>query len=119
MGAHKMLQELYRAGHQIPDPGASGVIQVDRDHAIIALGTSAAETRTVPDPTVPGLTLTLVTLGVTTSVTLTFATAINTTGNNTAAATADRKVMRLVSIPVSSTANAWQVISNDFTLSTV
>lgn len=61
MSAHKVLFDQFEAGdfYQIPDPGASGTIRVDRSPATCALKSATSETRTVAVPTKPGAQLLL------------------------------------------------------------
>lgn len=57
MTAHRVLADGLIAEHEIPDPGASGTIQVDKSPAIVNVVTGGAETRTISAPQTSGLRL--------------------------------------------------------------
>lgn len=57
MTAHRVLADGLIAEHEIPDPGASGTIQVDKSPAIVNVVTAAAETRVISAPQTSGLRL--------------------------------------------------------------
>lgn len=59
MSAHNMPEELYKASHQMADPGDGGTIAVDRDLATVELVSTGSETRTLDDPPRAGLRLNL------------------------------------------------------------
>lgn len=56
MSGHNVLHHLYQAPFLIPDPGADGVLTVDRDKALFEITTEAGgEARTLAAPTKAGL----------------------------------------------------------------
>lgn len=61
MSPHGILKRLYgqAVGYDVPDPGASGTISVDRQLGMVKLVSAAAETRTLPAPEFAGAILTL------------------------------------------------------------
>lgn len=57
--AHRLLNTIYDANHLYSDPGDAGTIRVQRDLRIVELVTAGAETRTLANPTKPGIRLTV------------------------------------------------------------
>jgi hypothetical protein len=114
MSGHRILQDSYKANHQIPDPGPGGNLLIDRDLAIFYIGSASAEARNLPDPFEPGMIATIVAGALAGTVTITAASSINTTGNTHIALSATRQMAQLVSVPVTTGSGyAWAVTGYD------
>lgn len=57
--SHRVHNDLYEGPKKLADPGDGEVIQVAEDLQICEMVSVAAETRTLADPTKPGIRLTL------------------------------------------------------------
>lgn len=97
----------------IADPGDAGAIPVVAS-GVCHLVTAGAETRTLADPTVTGLRLTLYFLTDGGNCVVTATSPLNGTGNNTITlADADESV-DMVSVRDGASSYAWRVVGTDF-----
>lgn len=119
MSGKSISRDLHEAAsgamNRIKDPGTTGTIRVDRGNAVCMLVSGAdAETRTLAEPTAPGLFLLL---GMAEdgggTITTTVAGTINQTGNTTIAMADVTDAVLLVSIPLTETTFRWMVVVND------
>ena len=55
MPAHRVLHDMYRAGHLLADPGASGAIRATQDLQLCEMVSLGVETRTLTTPTKAGI----------------------------------------------------------------
>lgn len=111
MSGHRILQDLARADMLLRDPGASGVISIDKNFALVELVSLAAESRTLNSPDRPGLVATIRMKTDGGDVTVTAAHGLNVTGNTTAvfADVGDQLVLLSVS---HTTGYRWEILVN-------
>ena len=115
LGGKPQLEDIYTLGVQpetIPDPGASGTFEVARS-GYCELTTTAAQTRTLPDPVFRGQILDLVFITDAGDCTITADSAINQTGNNTIVFSDVGEHLRLVGAWNATDGWEWKVIAND------
>ena len=55
MPAHRVLHDMYRAGHLLADPGASGTIRATQDLQLCEMVSATTESRTLANPTKAGI----------------------------------------------------------------
>ena len=119
MTAHRIADELFEAafmGHtQIPDPGASGIINVDKSPAYVDLVTADPETRTLKDPAGAGLILVLNLFTDGGDCTVTADSAINQAGNTIITFGDANDNVMLYSIRDGAGTFAWRIANNDGT----
>ena len=80
MSGHRSLQDELKAWYQPSDPGTGQTFNIDRNYIYFSIINAGVETRTVPPPLKPGLTITI---GNPTYVGNTVVTVQGSTGNNT------------------------------------
>ena len=57
--SHRIHHDLYEGPKRLDDPGSAGTIRVVDDLSVCEIVSAAAETRTLDDPTKPGIRLAL------------------------------------------------------------
>ena len=122
LGGRPQLEDIYSLGVEpelIPDPGNAGAIEVSRS-GYCELTTTAAQTRTLADPTFRGQIIDFVFIVDAGDCVITAASAINQTGNNTLTFSDIGEHIRLVGAYNATDGWEWKVIANDgVVLSTV
>lgn len=112
MSAHNAGQQAAEAPMEVRDLGAGSTIVCEITPGVVPLVTAAAETRTLDDPQVAGLVLTLALSEDGGDCVITSESAVNQTGNNTLTMADAGDEITLRSIPKGSS-YVWRVASND------
>ena len=115
LGGKPQLEDIYALGLEpeiIPDPGASGTIDVSRS-GYLELTSVGVETRTLPDPTFRGQVLDIVFIVDGGNITMTADSAVNQTGNNTITFTDVGEHTRLVGAYNATDGWEWKTVVND------
>ena len=115
LGGKPQLEEIYALGVEpelIPDPGNAGAIDVSRS-GYVELSTTAAQTRTLADPTFRGQILDLVFVLDGGDCVVTAASPVNQTGNNTITFTDVGEHTRLVCAYNATDGWEWKTVVND------
>jgi hypothetical protein len=107
-----VLQRLLETEKRIPDPGNAGTIAVDRDLGVVALSSTGAESRTMPDPADIGIRVALCSEVVGGTITVTFSSAYDEAGTTTMAFTATGQVANLVSCAQGLRTYVWRLEGN-------
>ena len=122
IGGMPQTEDIYCRGVEpelIPDPGDAGAIDVSRS-GYCELTTTAAQTRTLADPTFRGQVIDFVFISDGGDCVITAASAVNQTGNNTLTFSDIGEHIRLVGAYNATDGWEWKVIANDgVALSTV
>ena len=113
MSGHNALQDLFEGPAETPDPGDGNAIVATKLIETIGLVTTTAETRSLPDPDRAGIHLYLVFVTDGGDCVITADSAVNTSGNTIMTFDAAREGVGLISIPTSSTAYAWEIVTNN------
>lgn len=117
MSAHRLLKDLFldHNASDIPDPGDTGSIVVDRQFGYCPLVSAAAETRTLPIPTKPGIYLLLYMKTDGGDITLTATSGFDEAGNTTITFNDEGDYVQLVSVDDTTTADTyrWRVVGYD------
>lgn len=111
MSANTEQRRQSKANWKIADPGNGGAIIVDRS-GYVPIVTAAAESRSVADPSKPGLDLTLEMKTDGGNCTITFATAFTEAGDTTLVLTDPGQFARFYSIE-SGTSYVWRLYAAD------
>ena len=115
LGGKPQLEEIYALGVEpelIPDPGNAGAIDVSRS-GYVELSTTAAQTRTLADPTFRGQILDLVFVLDGGDCVVTAASPVNQTGNNTITFTDVGEHTRLVGAYNATDGWEWKTVVNE------
>ncbi len=112
MSGHSELYELLGSEYNQIDPGNGKAIVVDRQDAMILLRTTAAETRTLPAPTKPGLRLDIAMQTDGGDCVITATAAVNQAGNTIMTFADAGDIVSLKSIALG-TAFVWRIVAND------
>lgn len=109
--SHRVHFDLYRAPKGMADPGNAGTIRVSEDLQICEMVSAAAETRTLADPTKPGIRFVLRLLTDGGDVTVSAANGLNVTGNTVATFADASDLLSLVSVTHTS-GYRWEIEVN-------
>ena len=109
--AHRWAHIGYGAPFQIVDPGASGVITVDRQMGICEVVTAGAEARTLTNPTKAGIRFTLRLKTDGGNATVTAANGLNVAGNTQAVFVDVGDQLDLISVSHTS-GYRWEILTN-------
>ena len=109
--SHRVHFDLYRAPKGMADPGNAGRINVSEDLQICEMVSAAAETRTLANPTKPGVRFVLRLLTDGGDVTVTAANGLNVTGNTVATFADASDLLSLVSVTHTS-GYRWEIEVN-------
>jgi len=109
MSGHNLLQELLQSTYEIADPGDTKTIGINRQFCIVPIVTAAAETRTLPAPTKPGMICILQGDSITTGCTITITGGVNDTSNTVLVITETGQYAVLISVK-KSTVYSWSVL---------
>ena len=112
MTGHRMLHDGMLANYLEVDPGNAGVIRPTKSPGMFPIVTTAAQTRTVPDPTRAGLTMMLAMKTDGGDCVVTAASTINAAGNTIMTFGDAGDFIELVSIPVG-TGFKWRIAANE------
>lgn len=108
---HNVHHNLYRVGKSMLDPGDAGIIHVSEDLQILEIVTTAAETRTLADPTKAGIRFVLRLFTDGGNLVVTAAGGLNAAGNTQATFADASDMLELVSVKTS-TGFRWQINKN-------
>jgi len=113
MSIHRIHHDLYKGAKKLADPGDAGTIRVTEDLQICEMVTTAAggETRTLQNPTKPGILFTLRLLTDGGDATVTGANGLNVTGNTIAAFEDDGDLLHMISV-THTTGYRWEILVN-------
>ena len=109
--SHRIHHDLYRAPKGMADPGNAGTIRVSEDLQICEMVSAAAETRTLANPTKPGIRFVLRLFTDGGDVTVTAANGLNVTGNTSAVFADASDMLSLVSVTHTS-GYRWEIETN-------
>lgn len=109
--SHRVHHDLYRASKGMADPGNAGTIRVSEDLQICEMVSAAAETRTLANPTKPGVRFVLRLLTDGGDVTVSAANGLNVTGNTVATFADASDLLSLVSVTHTS-GYRWEIEVN-------
>lgn len=109
--SHRIHHDLYRAPKQMADPGNAKTILVTEDLQICEMVSTAAETRTLANPTKAGIRFVLRLLTDGGDVVVTASNGLNVTGNTVATFNDASDILSLVSVS-HTTGFRWQVLVN-------
>lgn len=113
MSAHNELEQQFDAEYEMADPGNGQAIRVSKNNQVVSIRTTAAETRTLPNPTKVGVALTLAMVVDGGNCVVTAATAINVTGNTVMTFADANDTITLRSIRNGASGFRWSVQGND------
>lgn len=118
MSGHNSREQLMESQYAYTeDPGDGGEIKVIRNLTVCHLVSSAAETRTLIDPSAAGIRLTLVFRTDGGDIDVTASTAINRTGNTVMEFENIHEFIDLVSVEDGDDSYRWRALASDVTLS--
>jgi len=111
MSIHRIHHDLYKGAKKLTDPGDAGTIRVTEDLQICEMVTTTGETRTLQNPTKPGILFTLRLLTDGGDATVTGANGLNVTGNTIAAFEDDGDLLHMISV-THTTGYRWEILVN-------
>ena len=113
MSAHRIHHWLYMGSKVLSDPGDAGRIEVNKDLQVCEMVTvtGGGETRTLANPTKPGLRLTLRLLTDGGDSVVASSNGLNVTGNNQATFADAGQQLEMVSV-THTTGYRWEILTN-------
>lgn len=112
--ASNICTTLHNGTPEIPDPGSSGNITVDRSPCVVNIVTAGAETRTLKRPTKSGVLVTLYARTISTSCTITPTGGFDVLGSTTIVFTAAGQYAMLQSVETATAGTfTWRLISSN------
>ena len=115
MSIHRIHHDLYKGAKGLADPGDGGTIRATQDLQVCEMVTTAAggETRTLANPTKPGIRLTLRLLTDGGDAVVTGENGLNVTLNTVATFNAAGEQLELISVTkVANTTYRWEILVN-------
>ena len=113
MSIHSIHHDLYKAAKGLADPGDGGTIRPVQDLQVCEMVTTGAETRTLLNPTKPGIYFTLRLLTAGGDAVVTAENGLNVTLNTEATFDAAGEALELISVTkVANTTYRWEILNN-------
>jgi len=112
VSAHRLHHELYSGGKILTDPGNGKTIQVAKDLQICEMVSTTTETRTLANPTKPGIRFTLRLFDDGGDVVVTASNGLNVTLNPAATFADDGDQLEMISVTKTTGVYRWEILIN-------
>lgn len=109
--SHRIHHDLYMASKSIPDPGDAGTITVTKDLQICEMVSAGTETRTLANPSKPGIRFVLRHLTDGGSITVTADRQLNTDGDTEVTMADAGDLLYMISV-THTTGYRWEILVN-------
>ena len=112
MSAHRIHHWLYGGSKVLHDPGNGKTIQVNQDLQVCEMVSTTTETRTLANPTKPGIRFTLRLFADGGDVVVTASNGLNVTLNTAATFADDGDQLEMVSVTKTAGVYRWEILVN-------